>query len=865
VWRWLLAIQLLCVETCLGQDFDTGMRAYAENNYVEAVKQWKPLAEQGNANAQLRLGWLYDSGGPGIPADLRESTMWFRKAAEQGIVDAQVIHGIRYETGQGVPVNEHEALRWYRQAADSGDAAGQYDLGILYASGKQIERDYDEALVWIRRSADQGYGDALKELELMRVLGLTSLEDYAALFTRSKVRADRGETNAQFALGLMYDLGLGVTQDWEMAILWYRKAAEKGILPAAKYLAAICKLSKPEEAIRWTKILAEHGEADAAFELAEAYTQGRGVTQNDGEGVKWYLRAGQLGNVLAEAELGMIYGSGRGHVPKNASESVRWFRRAADHGNQFAQVSLGEAYELGDGVAQDYREAMYWYWRADRNTSGGPTTSILCKREAQTRIGLMYFHGFLSDPSKWEIAVRWLLQPAQEGDSRAQFSLAEIYFNGGWGVAANQAEAARWHLAAGGQGNLGSLMRLAEMYAEGIGVEKDTAEARKWNTRIVDQLQPRAEAGDSEAQLALGETLVKIGSATQAVPWFRKAAEQSTDGEAEQYLGGLYDRGDGVPQDYAEAAHWFQLGAEKGGFVCQVMLAQAYALGRGAPQDQVLAYKWYNIAAARNPQVAEMRDGVAATMTPQQVAAAQVLSRQWRSNNAGSNNKPPEQHSQVAPQSKGAREQAARSGSGFLVTYRGDLITNWHVVKGCTAPYSIIGGARLQLTTIALDQQDDLALLRLPTGTGHFAVFSDGQRLVAGRAVVVVGFPLMGLLASGANITTGVVSALAGLGDDARMLQITAPVQPGNSGGPLLDQTGNVVGVVVGKLNALTVARATGDIPQNVNFAIKGSVVRSFLEANGVKYAVAPSNSTFDVAVIAEHATHFTVPIECSK
>ena len=131
--------------------------------------------------------------------------------------------------------------------------------------------------------------------------------------------------------------------------------------------------------------------------------------------------------------------------------------------------------------------------------------------------------------------------------------------------------------------------------------------------------------------------------------------------------------------------------------------------------------------------------------------------------------------------------------------------------------------------------------------------------------MVVVGFPLMGLLASGANITTGVVSAMAGLGDDSRMLQITAPVQPGNSGGPLLDQTGNVVGVVVAKLNALIVARRTGDIPQNVNFAIKGSVVRTFLDVNAVKYAIAPSNSTFDAATIGEHAVNFTVPIECLK
>src|SRR5439155_21695916 len=100
-----------------------------------------------------------------------------------------------------------------------------------------------------------------------------------------------------------------------------------------------------------------------------------------------------------------------------------------------------------------------------------------------------------------------------------------------------------------------------------------------------------------------------------------------------------------------------------------------------------------------------------------------------------------------------------------------------------------------------------------------------GRAVRQGDGIVAVGFPLRGLLASGPNVTTGTISALAGLGDDSRYLQITAPVQPGSSGGPLLDQSGNVVGVVVGKLDALRVAQAIGDIPQNVNFAINAAVI----------------------------------------
>jgi S1-C subfamily serine protease len=100
--------------------------------------------------------------------------------------------------------------------------------------------------------------------------------------------------------------------------------------------------------------------------------------------------------------------------------------------------------------------------------------------------------------------------------------------------------------------------------------------------------------------------------------------------------------------------------------------------------------------------------------------------------------------------------------------------------------------------------------------------------------VVVPGYRLQGILAQSLNVTTGIVSALAGLRDDRWRLQISAPSQPGNSGGPVLDGAGQVFGVAVGKLNALRAAMVTGDIAQNVNFAIKGALAQSFLDINGV-------------------------------
>ena len=102
------------------------------------------------------------------------------------------------------------------------------------------------------------------------------------------------------------------------------------------------------------------------------------------------------------------------------------------------------------------------------------------------------------------------------------------------------------------------------------------------------------------------------------------------------------------------------------------------------------------------------------------------------------------------------------------------------------------------------------------------------------RGVEAFGFPHSDTLATAGNVTLGNVTALSGLGDDSRSLQISAPVQAGNSGGPLLDGSGNLVGVVSAKLDAVKMAMNSGDLPQNVNFAVKSAILASFLDANRV-------------------------------
>jgi S1-C subfamily serine protease len=199
------------------------------------------------------------------------------------------------------------------------------------------------------------------------------------------------------------------------------------------------------------------------------------------------------------------------------------------------------------------------------------------------------------------------------------------------------------------------------------------------------------------------------------------------------------------------------------------------------------------------------------------------------------------------------------SGTGFVVA-PGRALTNAHVVENCRGlRVRAANGTDMTARVLRTDRQRDLALIEVPAEAGPPLAFRREMNIRRGEGVVTYGFPLAGMLSSGPTLTTGEVSALAGLADDQRQFQISAPVQPGNSGGPLLDLGGHVVGVIVSKLNAARVAQRTGDIPQNVNFAVKGNEALDFLRGAGVVPAMGtgPARTAAEVGEIAHPSTLF--------
>ena len=203
----------------------------------------------------------------------------------------------------------------------------------------------------------------------------------------------------------------------------------------------------------------------------------------------------------------------------------------------------------------------------------------------------------------------------------------------------------------------------------------------------------------------------------------------------------------------------------------------------------------------------------------------------------------------------------ASSGSGFFINERGDIVTNFHVVDYCNQVNMHYKGNIIKLTLQAQDRVNDLAILNSNTKPDdYFTISNEDANLL--DEIYVAGFPFGKSLSSSVKVTKGVVSSLSGMGDNFGEIQIDAALQTGNSGGPIVDNYGNVIGVAVSKLDFDYAIENFGNIPENTNFGIKSSILNIFAKSNQIKLST-PSKEEISSRDIGKKIINATVYLDC--
>jgi TPR repeat protein len=565
-----------------------------------------------------------------------------------------------------------------------------------------------------------------------------------------------------------------------------------------------------KEAFRLFTHSAEAGSQSGQYYLGAAYSHGKGVAKDDKTAFKWCLESAKQGHVKAQVFVGEMYAKGQG-VQRNATEAFAWFKRAADQNDSEAQYQVGMAYYFAQGVEQDYAQGGEWLRKAAKN-------GYLV---AQANLGNFLTNGYGIQEDLVE-GIMWIRKAAEQNHAYAQSNIVLLYQQGR-GVPKDRTEAIKWFRKASEQNIEHAQIALAGLLS--ISSSKlELEESAKWY-RVA------AENGNAEAQFCLGVAFgfgkgVAMDSAA-ASGWYRKAANQG-HAPAMNNLAALHVAGNGVVKDETEAAILFTEAAIRGFTISQYMLGISYRVGRGVPVDDVEAYKWFLIAGGNGFQDAKNEiANVEKFLTPDQRAEGQRLARDFQPKQSGSI-QPWDQDPKVsdAPSSS----QPKQSGSGFFITPNGYFITNYHVTKDAKDIRLVTKAGAIQAKLISADPANDLVLLKADGSFTPLPV-TPSRNVRLGTTVATVGFPNISLQGQSPKLAKGEIASLAGVQDDARWFQISVPVQPGNSGGPLVDDLGNVVGVIVAKLSQKTALATTGTLAENVNYAIKSSFLLSFLEA----------------------------------
>lgn len=420
-----------------------------------------------------------------------------------------------------------------------------------------------------------------------------------------------------------------------------------------------------------------------------------------------------------------------------------------------------------------------------------------------------------------------LVEQAIQGDPQAQMEVAVVLCNEAKNYeTSNAKEVTKSGLffihEAAKSGLIQAQEILAEMYEFGICASKNETEAFYW-------YKIAAEQGSPTAQFKIGSfySTGKIGvtkDIQQAIMWYKKASSQG-DIASQYNLGLIHFKGEGVPKNYTTAATWFKLAAINGHSMSAFALGGMYMAGEGVPKNYILAYSWFNIAISMGVDEAKKPlHTLEKYLTDEQIHKAQELAAkiQYKIDH-------PSISQEQQPPAPNNEKEVNGSGTGFIITKDGYILTCYHVIEGSREVKIKYRGNIYSAKLVLGDPNNDLALLKI-NGSFPAIAFSSNRSAKMGEDVFTVGYPNPSLQGENAKCTKGTINSLTGFQDDLRLYQISVPVQPGNSGGALMDGNGNILGIIVAMLDAKTTFKISGSLPQNVNYAVKSIYAQAMLD-----------------------------------
>ena len=534
-------------------------------------------------------------------------------------------------------------------------------------------------------------------------------------------------------------------------------------------------------------------------------------------------------------------GNPEGNVPynNNSPQNLERLQLAAQSDNAEAGYLLSVLHFAGLQVPRDDRRALELAEQAARSHPA-----------ARLMLGTRLLHGFdvTQDKARGFSLLKQVVDEAGDGaTAKAVRRLGEAYWFG-LGVEIDRQAAVRLFERSSGAG---------DAYAAGYLGEWAAASGN--HSSALSHWKRAAAAGLASPQYSL-YLIYSTGDRGApendplALEWLARAARQGMP-EAQSELGYEFSRGRLVPKDEIEALRWSSRSAARGnsvGMFNSGLFLERLAASTGVDEFLQFAYYYYSLAASKGYKNAVVpRDRTARRLTAAQLAEAQAAAREF----------------ETEVRDVSSLELSA-TGTGFLADI-GLVVTNEHVIGECAAVAIQHDGKIVHnVRVLQADADLDLAILEVKAEPAQsvnraVATFAPGASL--GERATVFGFPLATILASAGNLTEGTVSATAGMRDDPTRLQFSSPVQPGNSGGALLDESGRVIGVVQSGLTELVQGRQR-ITPQNVNFAIKGNKVVEMLVAGGYLPRVTePAKPLTDRKALAAKAESISVQVLCYR